>query len=40
VVVAATVDEALEALTDFMQSKKLGAAANQVLVEEFLNGRK
>ena len=39
VVVAATVDEALEALTDFMQSKKLGAAANQVLVEEFLNGR-
>jgi phosphoribosylamine--glycine ligase len=39
VVVAATVDEALEALTDFMQSKKLGAAANQVLIEEFLNGR-
>jgi phosphoribosylamine--glycine ligase len=39
VVVAATIDEALAALTDFMQSKKLGAAANQVLVEEFLNGR-
>jgi phosphoribosylamine--glycine ligase len=39
VVVAGTVDEALAALTDFMQSKKLGAAANQVLVEEFLTGR-
>ena len=39
VVVAATIDEALEALTDFMQAKKLGAAANQVLVEEFLPGR-
>ena len=39
VVVAATIDEALAALTDFMQSKTLGAAANQVLVEEFLSGR-
>ena len=39
VVVAGTIDEALAALADFMQSKKLGAAANQVLVEEYLSGR-
>ena len=39
VVVAATMDEALAALKDFMQEKKLGTAANQVLVEEFLPGR-
>ena len=39
VVVAATTDEAVAALTDFMQSKKLGAAANQVLVEDFMKGR-
>ena len=39
VVVANTTDEALAALTDFMQEKKLGAAANQVLVEEFLPGK-
>ncbi len=39
VVVASTTEEAIAALTDFMQEKKLGAAANQVLVEEFLTGR-
>ena len=39
VVVALKMEEALVALTDFMQDKKLGAAANQVLVEEFLAGR-
>jgi phosphoribosylamine--glycine ligase len=39
VVVALKIEEALAALTDFMQDKKLGAAANQVLVEEFLAGR-
>jgi phosphoribosylamine---glycine ligase len=39
VVVAGTMDEAMAALDDFMQEKKLGAAANQVLVEEFLSGR-
>ena len=39
VVVALKMEEALAALTEFMQDKKLGAAANQVLVEEFLAGR-
>jgi phosphoribosylamine--glycine ligase len=39
VVVAGTMDEAMVALNDFMQEKKLGAAANQVLVEEFLSGK-
>ena len=39
VVVALKMEEALAALTEFMQDKKLGAAANQVLVEEFLPGR-
>jgi phosphoribosylamine---glycine ligase len=39
VVVAGTIDEALSALADFMQAKKLGAAANQVLIEEFLTGK-
>ena len=39
VVVAGTIDEALTALTDFMQGKKLGAATNQVLVEDFMKGR-
>ena len=38
-VVAGTMDEAMAALNDFMQEKKLGAAANQVLVEEFLSGK-
>jgi phosphoribosylamine--glycine ligase len=39
VVVAGTKDETMAALNDFMQEKKLGAAANQVLVEEFLSGK-
>ncbi|MBN1644008.1 MAG: phosphoribosylamine--glycine ligase [Dehalococcoidales bacterium] len=39
VVVAATTDEALTALTDFMQSKKLGEAGNHILVEEYLSGK-
>ena len=39
VVVAGTMDEAMAALKDFMQEKKLGAAADQVLVEEFLAGK-
>ena len=39
VVVAGNLDEAMAALNDFMQEKKLGAAANQVLVEEFLTGK-
>jgi phosphoribosylamine---glycine ligase len=39
VVVALKMEEALAALTEFMQDKKLGAAANQVLVEDFLPGR-
>ena len=39
VVVAATIDEAIAALTDFMQGKKLGVAANQMLVEDFMKGR-
>ena len=39
VVVAGTMDEAMAALNDFMREKKLGAAANQVLVEEFLSGK-
>lgn len=39
VVIAASVEEALTALADFMQSKKLGAAADKILIEEFLTGR-
>lgn len=39
VVVASSMNEALTALNDFMQEKKLGTAANQVLVEEFLPGK-
>jgi phosphoribosylamine--glycine ligase len=39
VVVALTMDEALAALTDFMQEKKLGASGNQILVEDFMTGR-
>ena len=39
VVVASSMSEALAALNDFMQEKKLGSAANQVLVEEFLRGK-
>jgi phosphoribosylamine--glycine ligase len=39
VVVAGSTDEALAALGDFMQAKKLGAAADKVLIEEYLTGR-
>jgi phosphoribosylamine--glycine ligase len=39
VVVAASVEEAIATLTDFMQVKKFGAAADKVLIEEFLPGR-
>jgi phosphoribosylamine--glycine ligase len=39
VVVATTVEEALTALADFMQAKKLGTSGNQVLIEEYLSGR-
>ena len=39
VVVAGTMDEAMAALTEFMLEKKLGNAANRVLVEEFLKGK-
>jgi phosphoribosylamine--glycine ligase len=38
-VVAASSDEAVAALTDFMRGKKLGAAADKVLIEEYLTGR-
>jgi phosphoribosylamine--glycine ligase len=39
VVVAGSIEEALAALADFMQAKKLGAAADKVLIEEYLTGR-
>ncbi len=39
VVVAASKEEALAALAEFMQAKKLGTAADKVLIEEFLTGR-
>ena len=39
VVVASSMNEALVALNDLMQEKKLGTAANQVLIEEFLQGK-
>jgi phosphoribosylamine---glycine ligase len=39
VVVAGTMDEAMAALKDFMQDKKLGASGNQVLVEDFMTGK-
>ena len=39
VVVAGTMDEAMTALKDFMQEKKLGASGNQVLVEDFMTGK-
>ncbi|HXY75210.1 MAG TPA: phosphoribosylamine--glycine ligase [Dehalococcoidales bacterium] len=39
VVVAPSVEEAVAALADFMQAKKLGNAADKVLIEEFLVGR-
>jgi len=39
VVVAGTIQQALEALSDFMESKKLGEAGNRVIIEEHLSGR-
>ena len=39
VVIAVSTEEAMAALADFMQSKKLGAATDKILVEEFLTGR-
>jgi phosphoribosylamine--glycine ligase len=39
VVVAQSIDEALSALSDFMEVKKLGAAGDSVLIEECLTGR-
>jgi phosphoribosylamine--glycine ligase len=39
VVVAATTEEALTALHEFMQEKKLGNAGNQILIEDFLPGK-
>jgi len=39
VVVAETIPQALEALTDFMESKKLGSSGERVIVEEYLSGR-
>jgi phosphoribosylamine--glycine ligase len=39
VVVAPTAEEALTALTDFMQAKKLGASGEKVNIQEFLTGR-
>jgi phosphoribosylamine---glycine ligase len=39
VVVAQTVEEALRALEDFMQSKKLGASGEKVNIQEYLPGR-
>jgi phosphoribosylamine--glycine ligase len=39
VVVATSREEALTALADFMQAKKLGTAADKVLIEEYLTGR-
>ncbi len=37
--VAASCGEAIAALIDFMQGKKLGTAADKVLIEEYLTGR-
>ena len=39
VVVAETIPQALEALSDFMESKKLGEAGIRVVVEEHLSGK-
>jgi phosphoribosylamine--glycine ligase len=39
VVVAQTVEEALGALADFMQAKKLGASGEKINIQEFLPGR-
>ena len=39
VVVAESTEQALETLADFMESKKLGASGDRVVVEEHLSGR-
>ena len=39
VVVAESVEQALETLADFMESKKLGASGDRVIIEEHLSGR-
>lgn len=39
VVVAGSREQALEALSEFMERKTLGAAGNRVIIEECLNGR-
>ncbi len=39
VVVAESIPQALEALSDFMESKKLGEAGTRVVIEEYLSGR-
>ena len=39
VIVADTVEQALEALSRFMQEKKLGASGERVIIEEHLSGR-
>ncbi|MDP2920255.1 MAG: phosphoribosylamine--glycine ligase [Dehalococcoidia bacterium] len=39
VVVAPTTEDALAALADFMQAKKLGASGEKVNIQEFLTGR-
>ncbi len=39
VVVAATVEQALEALAEFMEKRSLGSAGDRIIVEECLNGR-
>ncbi len=38
VVVARTTEEALTALSDFMDKRTLGAAGNKIIIEEFLGG--
>ena len=39
VVVAQSIEEAISALSDFMEAKELGAAGDSVLIEECLTGR-
>jgi phosphoribosylamine--glycine ligase len=39
VIIAESVEQALDALSQFMESKKLGAAGERVIVEEHLSGR-
>ncbi|MDO8567100.1 MAG: phosphoribosylamine--glycine ligase [Dehalococcoidales bacterium] len=39
VVIAQSIQEALDALAEFMESKTLGAAGNRVVIEEYLTGK-